>query len=412
MDPISSKERIQLLDVLRGFAIFGMFTVNMTVDLMWGDSFREVDLALPDQLAVILVDLFTNGKFITIFSFMFGLGLYIQMERAAARGEHFTAIYIRRLLGLFLIGSIAIIFGLMSIILVDYAMWGLLLIFFYKRSPKFILGAAVILFVVAKIYALGVGDLAEHRELEALALEQRVSLADVEVPADPEDQAEEAALREGSFVDIARAQATRLRVYLADLEGRVYDLDLLALLLLGLYVGRLGVIRDAEKRRELARRVLPFLLGIGFTGCLVFVILRDLGVGDPNLLSHKMIRSVFAWPIGMPVLGLGYAALITLLMDKAKWQRILSPFAAVGRLALTNYIFTNAVIAVIMYSWGLGLYGELMPAAGLLIAVASFTLQVFASRWWMARFRFGPLEWIWRAFTYGHLPPMRLEAAQ
>jgi uncharacterized protein len=92
MKPILSDERVELLDVLRGLAIFGMFTVNMTVDSVWSDNLREMELALLDFVALVFVDLFTKGKFITIFSFLYGIGFFVQMERAGSRGINTTQI--------------------------------------------------------------------------------------------------------------------------------------------------------------------------------------------------------------------------------------------------------------------------------------------------------------------------------
>jgi uncharacterized protein len=161
----------------------------------------------------------------------------------------------------------------------------------------------------------------------------------------------------------------------------------------------------------IARKALPWLIGVGFGGCLIWVAMQNFGMGDSSSLAHTMIRKLAGWPLGMNALGLGYAAAITLLIEKDSWRRLLAPFAAVGRMALTNFLFTVLIGAFIGWPWGLGLYGEIMPATGLTIAIGVFVFQVFASHWWMRRFRFGPVEWLWRTFTYGKLPAMRLQSA-
>jgi len=150
MKPIAATERIMLLDILRGLAIFGMFSINMTVDLPWGDTFREQILAAPDRVVMILVDLLANGRFITIFSLLFGLGFYVQLERAQARREEFAVTYLRRVLGLFMIAAVAIVAGLNAHILIEYAMFGALLLLFYKRSQRFLLFSAIICFLAAQ----------------------------------------------------------------------------------------------------------------------------------------------------------------------------------------------------------------------------------------------------------------------
>ena len=144
---------MQLLDVLRGFAILGMFAVNIAVD-RWEDVTRAMQLALPDFLTLVSVDLFASGKFITIFSFLFGIGFFVQMERFHARGANHIAFYVRRSVGLFLISILAIACTLPgSGILMEYAVIGLALLLFYKRSPRTILTMAVLCILLSMTFA-------------------------------------------------------------------------------------------------------------------------------------------------------------------------------------------------------------------------------------------------------------------
>lgn len=135
--------------------------------------------------------------------------------------------------------------------------------------------------------------------------------------------------------------------------------------------------------------------------------MENFGSGDESSIHHAFVSNLMAWPIGMPTLGLGYVAAITLIIGNEKWRRRLSAFAPIGRMALTNYLFTGFVLAFISFQWGLGLYGTVFPAAGLFIALALLPAQMLASRWWLRKFNFGPFEWLWRSWTYGQLPPMR-----
>jgi len=178
-------------------------------------------------------------------------------------------------------------------------------------------------------------------------------------------------------------------------------------MLLGLYVGQLGAFANEQIRLSLARRMAPWLITIGFLGCLLWIAMDTFGLGEETLEHHDFIADVFAWPIGMPVLGLGYAACIVLLYSRDSWRRWLSIFAPIGRMALSNYLFTSFVGAFVGFQWGLGLYGKLSPAAGLFIVVALLPVQAWLSRWWLTRFVFGPVEWLWRFWTYGQAPPMR-----
>ncbi len=411
MIPTAPKERIQFLDVLRGFAILGMFTVNMTVDADRTDSFYEMDLAFADFMSVVFVDMFANGKFILIFSFLFGVGFYMQYERAKGHGASFALTYIRRAAGLLLIGLTAMALNLPAGILLDYAVIGVFMLLFYKRTPQAILTAAIVVIAFANLvdcYSI----YQEHLDLEAFAAVQGVPVVEVVRPEDPgemELKLERERIRaSGTFVEFSQARLSRVWKAFSNWRYYLDNAGLLGYMLLGLYLGRRGAIRDVETRNHIAKKALPWLLGIGLAGALIFVLMQNFGVGAPGELEHKIIQDLANWPNGAVALGLGYAATITLLMKRQAWQRWLAHLATLGRFALTNYLITCFVSAVVFRPWGFGLYNILMPFEGLIIVLLVFSLQVIVSRWWINRFRFGPCEWLWRSMTYGKLPPMRL----
>jgi uncharacterized protein len=109
---------------------------------------------------------------------------------------------------------------------------------------------------------------------------------------------------------------------------------------------------------------------------------------------------------------LSYAAAITLLVQREGWKKRLAPLAAVGRLALSNYLFQTLVAVLIFYSYGFGLWGKVGPLGGAVMALLIFPFQILLSLWWLRHFRFGPAEWFWRSLTYGKLQPMRVAARE
>jgi uncharacterized protein len=112
--------------------------------------------------------------------------------------------------------------------------------------------------------------------------------------------------------------------------------------------------------------------------------------------------------IGTVPLAAGYVSAVTLLLQNPTWAARLGVFAPVGRMALTNYLSQTLIMLFIFYPYGFGLIGRTGPAAGLAIALAVYGLQMAWSRIWLARFQFGPMEWLWRSLTYGAAQPMRL----
>jgi uncharacterized protein len=367
MEPTAAQERIQLLDVLRGFAILGMFSVNMTVDVDRATPLLEMDLFFSDFMSVVLIDMFANGKFIFIFSFLFGIGFYMQFERASGLSANFVVTYIRRAVGLLLIGLTAMALTLPAWILLDYAVFGVFLLLFHKQSAKTILIAAIVVIVFAKLVD-SVSIYQEHLEIAAIAAVQDEPIAEVVVQADPADQAlkleEERILGSGTFVEVSRVQLSHVWKAFSNWRYYLNNIGLLGYMLLGLYLGRTGAVRDAVVRNHIVKQALPWLLGIGLTGCLIFVLMQDFRMGAPGELTHKIIQDLAMWPVGAVALGLGYAAVITLLMQRQFWQRWLAPFASVGRFALTNYLITCFVYAAVFWPWGFSLYNMPDPANG------------------------------------------------
>jgi len=388
-------KRIELLDVLRGIAIFGMFTVNMTADIWWADIYSELQPGSADFVSLVVVNLFTNGKFITIFSFLFGIGFYVQSERRIASGASVTSFWLRRLVGLLMIGLAAEACTLPAWILVDYALFGLGLLLFFRMSPRNILFAAISCFVIGMLCGSIIPTYWPPIE------------PDVPVLIDAIHDSADMVQRDGRFLQISALNILHLWQELTQWQYYLGDLAILGLMLLGLYIGRRGAVWDRDLQVAIARKALPWLLGIGFFGSATWVAMEKFGLGDESSIHHSFLSDLMAWPIGMPTLGLGYAAAVTLIVGNEKWRRRLTAFAPIGRMALTNYLFTGFVAALISLQWGFGLFGKVFPAAGLLIVVALLPVQMIASRWWLGKFVFGPFEWLWRGWTYGQFPSMR-----
>ena len=349
-----------------------------------------------------LIALLASGKFVAIFSFLYGVGFYLQLERARMRGANFSALYFRRSAGLPLIACVGHVCGLAVWILMLYAGFGLVLLLLFKRSRRVLLISVVLCFVIANLGS-PVWDM-YRADLNSATLESANEAPDAaETRWDERRRIEE----EGTFADIAVVRLAEIPGMLTGGWLELWELNHLGLLLLGFYVGRLGVLEDAAVRRRFARSAFPWLLGIGVAGIAIRFGLRQFSVLGSDSLALILIKSFSSWS-AYRVLGLGYAAGITLLFERDACKRVLSFLAPVGRLSLTNYLFTCAVAAVIIYSWGFGLYGRFKPTTGVLIVLALFPLQALASAWWTRRFQFGPVEWCWRAMTYGAAPPMRL----
>jgi uncharacterized protein len=210
--------------------------------------------------------------------------------------------------------------------------------------------------------------------------------------------------RKGSFLEIM-AQRAQERTFLY--YSALYMVPaILAMFLLGLWAGKVRLFHKLAENLGFFRRVLFWGLAIGLPANLIYVVgFQIAGMIELTLLGAL---SLAAFMIGGPALCFAYISAIILLVRREFWRKRLALLAPVGRMALTNYLFQSIICTTIFYSYGLGLYGTVGPVAGFFLAVVIYLMQIPLSVWWLKRFRFGPMEWLWRSATYGGRQPLRI----
>jgi len=399
--PMEPERRLETVDMVRGFALFGVLLVNM-----YNFGASSLDWTAPiDELAFSIKRFFFETKSWRLFSFLFGFGFALQMLRAEQRGASFLPFYLRRLAVLFVIGMAhALLYD--GDILMYYAELGLILVLFRKVPPNVLLVVSAILIMAFPV--------------------ERAVTSLIEGPQDissPEVRLEEARKRleerrqshpysVGSISDVMaeNAQAIPANV-LTDLRGPESVLAIFPMFLLGLYAGRRRIFHDVEAHHVLIRRVFVWGLSIGLLGMSGERILH-LTVGYSVFSSvqeatvlQQFIGDIF-FAFGSTALCLGYAAAITLAVQHDGWNRIVSPFGAVGRLALTTYLVQTLMFTTLFYGYGFGQVFRIGPAAVTAYALLFFSIQIVACAWWLRHFRFGPMEWLWRTITYLRVQPI------
>jgi len=408
LTPVAAAERIETLDVLRGFALFGILTVNMML-FSWPVYYSMAgELAWDtrmDAAADWVVRFLAEGKFYTLFSFLFGLGVAIQMERAESRDAGFAGLFCRRLLVLLGIGLVHAFAIWEGDILVWYALFGFLLLAFRKCKPRTLLiWAAIFLLLPVLAYGFFWALIAVASQVQEIAkvIEQEFAKAE----ASYEQMGEEnlRAFSQGTIGEIFAQRAWN--VLFGWQYAWFYVPTFFAMFLIGLYAGKRRIARDLEANVRLIRRTLVWGLCLGLPANAVYAI--GYGLGNAAELSFTWVITLAAIAVGGPALSLAYAAAITLLLRRDAWKVCLRPIAAVGRMGLSNYLFQSLVCTTIFYSYGLGLYGSVERAAGLGLAMAIYAVLVPFSVCWLRNFQFGPVEWLWRSLTYGKLQPMRI----
>jgi uncharacterized protein len=408
--PVLESERLVLLDVLRGFALGGVFVSNV---FTWftGRAFlsrAQAQAALEaapwwDVLALQGIPALVTGRFITLFSFLFGLGFSVQLLRAEARGASIVPLYARRLCVLFLIGAVHLLGVWYGDILTTYAPVGLLLLLFRGRSDK-----ELLLWATLFILVLPVGVAAGMRWLSGPEPEEGTEAARVvkEQAAANRVQRMDTFLH-GTYPDVVRTHA---RFFFGEFVGRMPPMlcVLFGRFLLGFLAGRRRLFHDVSRHLPFFRSLLRWSLVVG-------VLSTGITLWAQYLIRQKLMDSqgpsqYYLRPVRqLAELGLAafYASGVVLLFQREAWQRRLRRLAPVGRMALTNYLCQSVLGLLMYYGFGLGLMGRVGPAASIALTLAVFAVQVAFSHAWLARFRFGPAEWVWRSLTYGKAQPFR-----
>jgi uncharacterized protein len=403
--PVAAAERVAMLDALRGFALFGILLANLMGFVVGPapESMRTVHIgaALAGPLEFLL-EWLVVGKFYSLFSLLFGIGFAIQLQRLDARGEG-AARYVRRLVVLFAFGIAHMLLLWIGDILSLYALVGLVLLLFRRASERTLLISAALLWLAPILWqaAMSYSSFAPQQPLIDAAISTFTRFG-VDVRQGPLP-----IWTSADYLLHLRSHPGEILVRYHDFVEQLRPAKVLAMFLLGLWAGRRRIFADPGAHLPLLRRIMlgGFLLGVPLAFARAW-----LGAVDGNAPTGQLLEEV-AYCLATPVLALAYAAAFALLWTRSSGGR-LALFAPAGRMALTNYLGQTFLMCLLFFGWGFAMMGRLHLGFLPLVAIAIFGSQVAYSRWWLRRYRFGPLEWLWRTLTYGKAQPMRLPGPQ
>jgi uncharacterized protein len=402
------QERIQAMDVLRGFALLGILLMN--IEALVGPlngALTGVDPALTgaDRAADTLVYLFVQGKFYPLFSLLFGMGFAVMLARAESAERPFFMTYLCRVLALLVIGLAHALLVWPGDILVSYALVAVVLLLFFRRTPTSRLpkwGIAFILLPSVVIWGLGalvsvvqmVPEAAS--QMDAQVAEQREQMAAVL-------EAQRQAYGSGSFAEATAQRLADLKMMMGFLV--FWGPQLLGLFLLGAWFVRSGAIARPHEHARFYRRLRLVALPVGLAMVVVSYLMAP--TSDMVTMNLKTATAMGLFTLGGTLMALGYLAWIVAGVGSVRWGPLLGHLAPAGRMALSNYLLQSLVCTAIFYGYGLGYFEQLPRAWQVPFVLGLFLGQVALSRAWLSVFRMGPMEWLWRTATYLRLPPMR-----
>jgi len=486
--PITTNNRIDAMDILRGLALVGILLMNIE---WFGRSMSTLgsfdhDLTGIDHAAGWLVRCFIEGKFYKVFALLFGMGFAVMLIRAKEVGRPFGAWFVRRMVVLYVIGLFHMFFLWGGDILHDYAFAGLMLLgwIFLLKRPRFqkydnsrsFLKIGLIWLTVPTLLSViagfGFGVAVDRQSLtEIWQQEQHIAIlvdermteieasenSDATLPAETEsirtsseevtdlsteqitetadevkteeqleeeliaqkvseivegkqefakDEKEEiTAFTEGSFW-----QATQYRIGFAGfmlMLSPVFALTMyLPIFLIGYWFISSGVLRNHQQHQALFKPMAWIGLGLGLPFTIGGLLITQHPAAENVMMLLATGNTLFF--IGQYVTAAGYLGLVISLLGSGKWAQRLNVFAPLGRMALTNYITHSVILTSIFYGYAGGLFGQIGRAPQMLIVFVIIIGQLLLSTWWLKRYQFGPLEWLWRSLTYKQLQPMRI----
>ena len=475
--PIAASDRIQVLDVIRGFALLGILLMNVE---FFNRPMGETDLGLPtggsaiDHWAGWFVYVFVRGKFWTLFSLLFGMGFAVMLGRAEQAGRAFLAPYLRRTLALAVFGALHAIFIWSGDILFSYAMGAaILMVVLYTRPKALLLIAGMCLGVAAMFAGLStvmsgsppwqpfaviavpllvlcavaaslrrwpikalrnagltlyllpflmmtIGGFVQMRQPPEPERD-RIAQVEADTPVKQEalrkqlkERTERRQEHEASVLEEARvmqggsyleAVTLRAREFTRHMGGNAsFSIIVLGMFLLGAWFMRSGVMVHPQQHLPLFRKLTWVGLPVGLALSLVSAGITTTHVRGINDGEYQLAAGLMMF--GNLPACLGYVGALVLLWH-GRARTLLAPLALAGRMALTNYIGQSVIGTLFFYGYGFSHWG-MGRALQLVFVLVVFALQVLFSRWWLAHFRYGPLEWLWRWATYGQRPLMRL----
>ncbi len=400
--PVGERERIAELDILRGVALLGVLLMNFVAFAGEGVLTTEAQLkALPtagiDWWAYEAIRLFVGDKANTVFATLFGLGFYLQMKRGEGK-PGFEARYCRRLFWLLVFGWLNTLFLWIWDILNLYALAGFALLLMRRwRTRSLVIFGTIAALYSDKLQEWWVGrmgwDLVPDSMYEDPAVLQR----------------QEIAVHGSYFENVASMWQWTYAEWLAGGLLAAWIIYALGRFALGAAIGRSGILGNLDKHLPLLRRIAAIAIPVGIVmGLFIRLVAHDALDLPGSAESWKSFAGIIRSPAAL-ILAAGYCAGVVVALRSDLGRRLFTPFGAVGRMALTNYLAQGFIYAFILFGIGpgLGLAGRIGALAVVLICIAFFALQILFSHWWLTRYRFGPMEWLWRTLTYGERPVMR-----
>lgn len=413
LQPVQTVEREQFMDVLRGFAILGIFIANLGSGFSWysEEAHASGPLLVPDldHKSLFLHHMFIEGKFYSIFSLLFGWGIALQFKRAADKGMNALPTIRRRLFFMLLLGAVHLLIWPGDIVFF-YALLGFLLLPLRKFSNKTLVITGIIL-VLSPILLYWLKMTWPVLNYPAQKLNELGTWADLKLSPELKDiksfEEWQAYVKTANWWDILKGNMAGFFYRYSYLFQVSRVPKVLGMFLIGYALGRSDFYKNLAAHRKTVIIIIVAGLLIGLPAN--FYLSRYITYFNRDYFQFKekgLYQTIF-YAIGVVPLALAYVGIFMLSFQSAAGKRIMSVLAPVGKMAFSNYILQSLVGNFVFLGAGLGYMGQVGPFWYTILGIAFFILQIIGSTIWLKYFNYGPVEWVWRSATYKKWQPMR-----
>lgn len=428
LEPVSTGERISSIDVMRGAALLGIALMNIVFSgLPMAANFNpnvSGGATGPNLAAFFAQYVLFDGKMRGLFSMMFGASAFYLLSRALDRGAGVRGveIYYRRTLWLMLFGMFHAYLIWHGDILYPYALLGLVLFPMYRVKPKALLITAGILIVAMSGMQIVQGFQMQKTHKLAMEAEQAVKdkkpLTDEQKEAQKEwensrkyfnptaeDLKKEKDMYGGSYVNLLGKRAALVKEWHST-PFYMSGFDMFTMMLVGIAFANLGILSASRSYRFYAwMLIIGYGIGLPVGGVSAWLAYKQ------NFEPLQTIFTFSTYQFARIAMTMGHAAVLLLICKAGFFGGLRSSLAAVGQMAFSNYILHSLIYGFVFYAYGLNLYNKLERYQLYYVVFAMWIVSLVVSPIWLARYRFGPLEWCWRSLTYWKRQPMRLQPA-
>ncbi|MGA3673587.1 DUF418 domain-containing protein [Lysinibacillus sp. RS5] len=379
LKPTMLQERIATLDILRGISLLGILLVNMFAFYL---PMPYIDLASwfttpSDMVWQQNLDIYVQSSFYPLFAMLFGYGLAMQWKKAQSREQNFYTIGLRRLSVLFVFGFLHAVLIWWGDILMTYAFCGIFLLLLLRLHPIWLLSIGIMINSVMQVFMVFIVGFVNFNT----AVDEYLDITSVEQAI--------TAYGTGSWLDAFMQRLTDLSVQAGIGMWFAALFTVLPYMLIGAAASKWRLVERAKELKWL-------WLTLAIAGLTIGIFIKSL----PIMFTRTYFLDYLKVYIGGPILSVGYIGIIVLLCLLPVVPKLLSPFAKMGRMSLTMYILQSIIGTCLFYQFGFGWYGKVSVATGVLIAVGIIVVQMIVAEIWLAKWKQGPLEALWRKLTY------------